>query len=218
MLFSARDLLYHKAMNKKVLHTLEYDKIIERLSEHCTSEAGKKQAHALMPRTDRSAVVFAQKETAAALSRLFKNGTFSFAGITDVEEYAKQLEIGVSLSTAELLKVAGLLEVAKRAKAYGAKKRDDEADDVLSGYFSQIAPLTHIYEEIRRCILSEEEIADDASSQLASIRRSIQITNARIREKLSQMLTSPTVRDYLQDAVVTMRVRGVQVAGAGHGA
>ena len=94
--------------------------------------------------------------------------------------------------------------MAKRAKAYGAKRRDDEKDDVLSPYFSQIEPLTPLCEEIRRCILSEEEIADNASPQLAAIRRSIQVTNGRIREKLSQMISS-SVRDYLQDTVVTMR-------------
>ncbi len=192
-------------MNKKVLHTLEYDKIIERLKGHCTSDDGREKAAALFPMTDRGEILAAQEDTAAALTRIFKNGSFSFNGIVDVTPYAKHLSIGASLSAGDLLRIANVLETAKRAKAYGAKGREDEKDDVLSGYFSMLQPLTPLCEDIRRCILSEEEIADDASPELSSIRRSIQITNGRIREKLSQMISSPTMRDYLQDAVVTMR-------------
>ena len=192
-------------MNKKALHTLEYDKIIQRLTAHCTSDAAKQQAEVLLPKTSREMIETAQKETAAAFARIIRNGSFSFAGNTDVSLYSKQLSIGASLHAGELLKIAGVLEVAKRAKAYGTKQREDDADDILTERFAALVPLTPLCEEIRRCILSEDEIADDASSKLASIRRSIAVTNGRIRDKLSQMISSASVRDYLQDAVVTMR-------------
>ncbi len=192
-------------MNKKVLHTLEYDKIIDKLKAHCTSEAGKQKAEKLLPETDRGRIMGAQEETAAALTRIFKNGTFSVTEIVDVSVYAKHLSIGASLSAGDLLKIANILETAKRVKAYGAKQREDEKEDVLSGCFSSLMPLTPLCDDIRRCILSEDEIADNASPQLASIRRSIRLTNGRIRDKLSQMISSPATRDYLQDAVVTMR-------------
>lgn len=184
---------------------MEYDKIIGRLVNHCTSEAGKEQAKALLPQTDKALIEAAQSETAAAFIRIIKNGSFSFAGNTDVSLYVKQLSIGASLHESELLKIAGVLEVAKRAKAYGTKQKEDDAEDVLTERFAGLVPLTPLCEEIRRCILSEEEIADNASPKLASIRRSIAVTNGRIRDKLSQMISSASVRDYLQDAVVTMR-------------
>lgn len=192
-------------MNNKVLKTLEYDKIIDRLAACCSSDAGKERVLSLLPMTDLSRIRSEQERTAAALTRIFKKGSMSFAGVHDVRKYMKHLSVGASLNAAELLQIASLLEVAARAKMYGAKERDDETEDALSQMFSMIEPLSPVRKEIGRCILAEDEIADNASSTLAGIRRSISITNGKIRDKLTQMIASPQVRDYLQDDVVTMR-------------
>ncbi len=191
-------------MNEKVLRVLEYHKIISQLTEKATSEPGKKLAAALLPMTDLDEIQKAQTQTADALSRLFGKGSTSFGSNKDLGMSLKSLEVGSVLSIAELLRIASFLENVNRIKAYGRRERDDIPGDSLDVWFDALEPLTPLANEINRCILSEEEIADDASPALKHIRRSMAITNDRIHSQLNSMING-SLRTYLQDAVVTMR-------------
>ncbi len=191
-------------MNSKVLRVLEYNKIIERLTDKATSEQGRKLTAALEPMTDLEAIKKAQTETADALGYLLRKGSTSFGGNKDLGMCIRSLEIGSTLSIAELLWIAAFLENVNRIKSYGRKEREDTPADSLDEYFESLEPLTPLSNEIRRCILSEEEIADDASPALKKIRRSMAIANDRIHSQLASMI-SGSCRTYLQDAVVTMR-------------
>ena len=191
-------------MNSKVLRVVEYNKIIERLTDKATSEQGRKLTAALEPMTDLEAIKKAQTETADALGYLLRKGSTSFGGNKNLGMCIRSLEIGSTLSIAELLWIAAFLENVNRIKSYGRKEREDTPADSLDEYFESLEPLTPLSNEIRRCILSEEEIADDASPALKKIRRSMTIANDRIHSQLASMI-SGSCRTYLQDAVVTMR-------------
>ncbi len=193
-------------MNEKVLRTLEYNKILDQLTEYAFSADAKSRCQKLRPITDRAQIEQLQQQTSDALSRLFKYGSLSFSGVTDIRDSLKRLEIGGALSAIELLRVCSLLESAKRAKAFARSQDDsDQPDDSLTGLFAGIEPLTPLCDEIRRCILSEDEIADDASSTLHSIRRSMRGMNDKIRAQMNSMINNTTTRSYLQDTVITMR-------------
>lgn len=191
-------------MNSKVLRVLEYHKIIDRLTEKASSEPGKRLAAALVPMTDLEEIRTAQIQTSDALGRLFAKGSTSFGSNKDLGMSLKSLEVGSVLSITELLRIASFLENVNRIKAYGRRDRDDIPGDSLDVYFDSLEPLTPLASEINRCILSEEEIADDASPALKRIRRSMAITNDRIHSQLNSMING-SLRTYLQDAVVTMR-------------
>lgn len=191
-------------MNSKALHVLEYNKIIERLTEKATSEPGRKLCRELLPMTALNEIEHAQQETADALSRLFKKGSTSFGGNKDLSRCVRSLEVGSALSVTELLQIAAMLENVNRIKAYGRNDRDDVPADTLDEYFGGLEPLTPLANEIRRCILSEEEIADDASPVLKQIRRKKSLTNDKIHSQLTSMVNG-SYRTYLQDAVITMR-------------
>lgn len=191
-------------MNSKVLRVLEYHKIIDRLAEKASSEPGKRLARALVPMTDLDEIQAAQTQTADALGRLFAKGSTSFGSNRDLGMSLKSLEVGSVLSIAELLRIASFLENVNRIKSYGRRERDDIPGDSLDVYFDSLEPLTSLANEINRCILSEEEIADDASPALKHIRRSMAVTNDRIHSQLNSMING-SLRTYLQDAVVTMR-------------
>ena len=191
-------------MNNKALHTLEFDKIIHRLIEKADSEPGKACCRSLVPDTDIHAIRTAQQETADALSRLLRFGSTSFGGNRDLGYSLKSLDIGSSLTAPELIKIADFLENTARIKAYGREDKDTEKRDSLSSYFDALSPLTPVSEEIRRCLLSEEEVADDASPALKRIRREIALTGEKIHSQLNSMVNG-SLRTYLQDAVITMR-------------
>ncbi len=191
-------------MNQKVLKTLEYNKIIEMLEAKANSEPGKKLCRELSPSTDLEEIRRNQSHTADAISRLFKSGSTSFGNNRDLGYAIKSLEIGSTLSIPELLKIAAMLDNVSRIKTYGKREHEDIPEDSLDEYFERLTPLTQLANEINRCILSEEEIADDASPRLKSIRRSMMQTNDKIHTQLSSMLTG-SCRSYLQDAVITMR-------------
>ncbi|MCM1045803.1 MAG: endonuclease MutS2 [Candidatus Gastranaerophilales bacterium] len=191
-------------MNQKVLKTLEYDKIIQLLVEKADSEPGKKRCRELLPSVDPGEIQRSQQETKDALSRLFALGGTSFGNNRDLGFSVKSLEVGSSLSISELLKIAAMLDNVNRIKAYGKRDREDMPEDSLDGYFEQLTPLVSLAAEINRCILSEEEIADDASPRLKSIRRAKISANEKIHAQLTSMLNG-SCRTYLQDAVITMR-------------
>lgn len=191
-------------MNTKVLTTLEYNKIIDLLTEKADSEPGKKLCRDLVPSTDLSAIRTAQRETKDALARLFRIGSTSFGSNRDLGFSIRSLEIGSSLSMSELLKLASFLDNVSRIKTYGKKEREDFTNDSLDAYFEGLTPMTQLANEINRCILSEEEMADDASPRLKSIRRSKLSTNEKIHSQLTSMVNG-AYRTFLQDAVITMR-------------
>lgn len=192
-------------MNEKALYTLEYTKIRTILAEYAFSEEAKRRCLTLVPITDRNRIELEQQQTKDALDRLFKCGRITFSGVRNLNDSLKRLEIGSSLNAIELLAVCSLLEVAKRAKAFQRMLKDDAPEDSLTDYFAQIEPLTPLCDEIRRCILSEDEIADDASPALRSIRRSMHSMTDKIRAQMNQMINNATTRAYLQDTVITMR-------------
>lgn len=191
-------------MNTKVLTTLEYMKIIDLLTEKADSEPGKKLCRDLVPSTDLSTIRTAQRETKDALARLFRIGSTSFGSNRDLGFSIRSLEIGSSLSMSELLKLASFLDNVSRIKTYGKKEREDLPNDSLDAYFEGLTPMTQLANEINRCILSEEEMADDASPKLKSIRRSKLSTNEKIHSQLTSMVNG-AYRTFLQDAVITMR-------------
>ena len=218
-------------MNEKVLKTLEYNKIIELLANKANSAPGKKLCRELVPSTDLGEIRRNQRQTADALRRLFRFGSTSFGNHKALGYSIRSLEVGSTLSILELLNIASMLDNVARIKAYGRQDRndgraggrasgndrdsdrdrrggspepEDEARDTLDEYFELLTPLTGLANEIHRCILSEEEIADDASPKLKNIRRSMLQTGDKIHGQLTSML-SGSYRTYLQDAVITMR-------------
>lgn len=192
-------------MNQKALKVLEYDKIIQLLAEQATSDAGKKRCLELVPMTDKQLITDAQAQTADALSRIYRKGSISFGGLKDPGFQMKRLEIGGCLNAAELLSICTLLEITRRAKAYSRENHDDLPADSLDVLFAGLEPLTPLLEEIRRCIPAEDEISDDASPALHSVRRTIRNINDKIHGAMNNLLNSSTTRSYLQDAVITMR-------------
>ena len=191
-------------MNQKSLATLEYKKIISQLTEYAASMPGKALCQSLQPSSDYSEILQAQAETTDAVSRVRMKGNLSLAGVRDVGDSLKRLEIGSSLGIPELLAISSLLTVAARAKAYGRHEESDETeDDSLDEMFRSLEPLTPVNNEIKRCIISEEEVSDDASPGLHRVRRSMKGINDRIHTQLNSILNSS--RTYLQDAVITMR-------------
>ena len=192
-------------MNEKALYTLEYHKIRTLLAEYAASEEAKRRCLTLTPSTDRAQIELEQLQTKDALDRLFKCGRLSFSGVRNLNDSLKRLELGSSLNAIELLAVCSLVEAAKRVKTFSRGIRDDAPEDSLTAFFAQIEPLTPLYDEIHRCILSEAEIADDASPALRSIRRSMHSMTDKIRAQMNQMINNATTRSYLQDTVITMR-------------
>lgn len=191
-------------MNNKVLHTLEYHKIIDLLKDKASSEPGRAKCAALKPMTDLSAIEKAQQETNDAITMIVKKGSTSFGGTHDVSHALKSLEIGASLSAPELLNIASLLSNTGRIKSYSKSLREEEPETSLTPLFQGLEPLTKVAEEISRCILGEEEIADDASPGLKNVRRSIALTGERIHSQL-QKLVNGSLKTYLQEAVITVR-------------
>ena len=192
-------------MNQKVYHTLEFDKILKRLSEYACCKEAKENCLALAPVSDMAELARLQETTKDALSRLYKKSEIGFSGVRNVNASLKHLEIGGTLNAAELLDVWFLLEAAKRVRTYSRPERGEEKTDSLTPLFSQIEPLKPLHDEITRCIISADEIADDASPALYKLRKSIRGMNNRIHTQLTNMMNNTTTRSCLQDAVVTMR-------------
>lgn len=187
-------------MNYKSLTTLEYDKIIDRLVSFAASDKAKERLKKLVPMTDIHDINAALSETSDALSRVYAKGAVSFGGVHDIGASVKRLEIGSSLNTVELLHISSLLTAAARVKNYY-----EDTTDSLTGYFHALEPLTPLNTEIKHCIVSEDEISDDASANLRSIRRQKVLAAERIHTELNKMLNSSSVRNCLQDFVITSR-------------
>lgn len=193
-------------MNEKTLRTLEYNKIINKLETLAATRYGKELCNNLTPQTDIGTIKKLQRETSDALSRLIRKGSVSFGGIHDIRPSMKRLKIGSSLNAIELLSISSNLDATLRIKAYGGysgKDNDEQPEDSLTEFFADLEPLTPLNNEIKRCIVSEDEIADDASPGLKNIRRSIRVANDKIHSQLSSILNSS--RSMLQENIITMR-------------
>ena len=191
-------------MNHKALKTLEFDKIIHILTAHAASEGAKEMCRKLVPYDNINDVERAQRETADALRRVYRKGSVSFGGIRDIRGSLKRLEIGGILGMGELLQIMSLLETAGKIRQYGQREADDTSRDSLDESFEFLDPVPTLASEIRRCILADDEMADDASSALLQIRRSMRQMNDKVHSTLNSMVNG-SARSYLQDPVVTMR-------------
>ena len=185
-------------MNAKVLRVLEYDKVIHMLEQKATSDPGRQLCRDLVPMTDLAQIEQAQTETADALTRIFQKGSLNFGSNKPLGMCLRSLEIGSTLSSEELLRIAGLLENTARVKNFGRSDKDEEQQDSLTEYFHCLEPLAPLSKEIRRCII------DVASPALKKIRRSMVLTGEKIHNQLNSMVNG-SVRNYLQDAVITTR-------------
>ena len=190
-------------MNEKVLKTLEYNKIINMLKDEAGSDLGRMLCSELKPSNDLNEIKKNQLETDDALKRIWQKGSVSFSGIKDIGESLKRLEIGSTLGVGELLSISSLLKVALRVKTFS--RNEDAEKDSLDDLFESIEPLTNLNKEIEKCIISEDEIADDASFNLKNIRRQVKITNDRIHSQLSSLVNSQNGKTYLQESLITMR-------------
>lgn len=191
-------------MNQKTLTKLEFHKIVDLLTAQATCPGGVRFCRSLKPSTDINKIETAQEQTQAAFSRIVKKGRLSMSGCDPVSDSLKRLEIGGTLGAGELLRICKVLKAAGRAKAYGRHETVEETSDCLDIYFDQIEPLTNLANEIDRCIISEEEISDEASPALKHIRRQISTANDRIHSTLLSLVNG-SLRNYLQDALITMR-------------
>ena len=192
-------------MNQKVFQTLEFDKIIKILTGYASTEMGRDLCRKLTPMTKETDILNAQDHTQDALTRIYRRGSISFSGITDLKPSIARLNMKGSLGAGELLNIAKLLETVKNAAAYNSSEDDDMEADSLDEIFEALVPLNDLLREIRRCIISEEEISDDASSALKSIRRSMKQANQKIHNQLTAVVSASSNQDKLQDAIVTMR-------------
>lgn len=197
-------------MNEKALKTLEYNKITQQLTSLAASSLGKELCRSLLPMDSLAEIERAQRETSDALSRLLQKGSLSFSGIKDIRPSLMRLEVGSSLNAIELLQISSLLNAALRVKAYGRNEKNDGSQeddkiDSLTQRFQSLEPLTPLNNEIKRCILSEEDISDDASPALRHIRRTIKNTNNKIHDQLNSIASSSSTQTMLQENLITMR-------------
>ena len=153
-------------MNKKTLAKLEYNKIIDILIEQASSFGGKERCKRLKPMASLPDIQSAQDQTEAAFTRIIKKGRPSFGSCNPVGESLKRLEVGAALGSGELLRICKLLENTAQVKSYGRHETADDMEDCLDALFQQLEPLTLLSTEIRRCIIEEDEISDDASNTL----------------------------------------------------
>ena len=191
-------------MNKKAIHTLEFDKVINIMTEFSTCQEGRRKCGNLLPLDDLEDIRNLQTQTTDALTRILRSGSLSFSGTRDIVESLKRLEVGSTLGAGELLNISSVLKVAARAKAF-SRREESAAEDSINYMFEALEPLTNLNNDITRCILSEEEISDDASPALKSIRRKMKQANDKIHSGLNSLINSQSTRSYLQDNVITMR-------------
>lgn len=187
-------------MNKKSLSSLEFYKITDQLVSYACCDGAKKILRNLKPMTDITDINLRLDETNDALSRIFQKGTVDFSQTKDIRASVARLKVGSSLNISELLNISAILSCAKHVKDYY-----EHREDSISGMFENLATVDALNSQIKKCIISEDEISDDASANLRSIRRSKSIANDRIHSELNKLLNSTTYRTYLQDYVITTR-------------
>jgi DNA mismatch repair protein MutS2 len=187
-------------LNNKSLSTLEYNKIISRLVSFACSDGAKQILHKLEPMTDIDKINTALDYTNDALTRVYQKGSVDFSRIKDIRGSIARLKVGSSLNALELLNISMLLECAAHIKGYYEQRADS-----IQPLIDMLDPVTLLNNAIKKCIISEDEISDDASANLRSIRRQKNIAADRIHTELNKILNSPSTRTYLQDYVITTR-------------
>ncbi len=192
-------------MNEKALHTLEYDKMIQKLTGYAVSPMAKERAAALKPSSAMSDIILWQQETSEATSMVLRKGSPSFGGFREIRPQLKRAAMAGMLSIAELMAMGEFAYVCRKVKNYAKKENKTEVYERLDEYFDLIMPLDTLENEISRCILSETEISDTASAGLLSVRKEIKISNDRVKEHLNGVINSSAYRNMLQDFVITIR-------------
>ena len=190
-------------MNNKVLQILEFNKIIEKLTAYASCEPGVRLCSKLRPDIDFHTIVQNQEETAAAVNRLRLFGNLTFPSVSDIGESLKSLAVDSSLSLNELYKIKILLEVVEKAYSYKEKADNEKYSDSLSEYFEELSPVKDLKKELDRCIVSEDQVADSASSNLSKLRRQLKNIESRLHTELNNILQAH--REYMMDAIITQR-------------
>ncbi|MBQ9886428.1 MAG: endonuclease MutS2 [Lachnospiraceae bacterium] len=190
-------------MNEKAYRVLEFNKIINILEGYAASPLGKEYCRQLVPFDNIDDINEALANTSDAVNRVVRKGSISFAGVKDIRPSLARLKVGSYLGAGELLRIAHLLEAAQKIKTYGSRENVEEPADSLDEMFGFLEPMVLLCNEIKRCIISEEEINDEASPGLSKVRRQMRSANDKIHSQMSSLLNSS--RNYLQDAVITIR-------------
>lgn len=189
--------LYEKSLNK-----LELSTVLDKLAECAHSEEAKERCRKLIPLTDAEEILLLQQQTSAACKLISLKGSPSFHELKEIASSLERADRGGCLTPVELLRIAGVLRCIRNAKAY---YNGDYTQSNLDVYFQELSPNRYLEEKITNSILSEEEIADAASSELADIRRHMRIQSAKVKESLQKIITSPTYAKYLRDPIITLR-------------
>ena len=192
-------------LSEKSLKILEYYTILDQLAEKCVSRKAKQAARNLRPLHDIEDVQELLTQTDDAKRLLTTGGTPAFGGIREVSAALSRSKMGGILSTRELLDIASLLHAANQVRKYGNEQQDNGVHTSLDTMFARINSNRYLEEKINRAIISEEEIADAASSELANIRRQIRQQNVHVRETLNHYVSSATYSKYLQETIITQR-------------
>lgn len=189
--------LYEKSLGK-----LELDQVLEQLAQYAGSDEGKRRCRDLHPTSDLETVQGLLEETNAASVLCTKKGNLSFSGVKDVSASLERADMGGALQPKELLEIGCLLKTTRNVKAYIA---DDEEKTVLTPLFQCLCPNKYLEDKIFGAILSEDEIADAASSELADIRRHMRAQSGKIRDSLQKVISSPAYSKFLREPIVTIR-------------
>ena len=190
-------------LQKKSCRTLELHKVLELLEKEAVSLRAKEMARALEPEDNLVGCERLQQQTEDAVRLAGMLGSPSFSGVRDVSAGLERAKVGGSLNMKELLDIGALLRAARTGKGY--LEKDTQVETVLADYFRRLSGNKYLEDKIEQSILSEEEIADTASSELREIRRRIRTAASRIRETLNRIISSPSYAKVLQDTVVTTR-------------
>ena len=189
--------LYEKSLNK-----LELPTILDKLAESANSEAAKEKCRALLPLDDAEEIAILQRQTSAACKLISLKGSPSFHELKEIASSLERADRGGCLTPIELLRIAGVLRCIRNAKAY---YNGDYTETELDVYFRELNPNRYLEDKICNSILSEDEIADAASSELADIRRHMRVQSAKVKESLQKIITSPSYSKYLRDPIITLR-------------
>ncbi len=192
-------------LDNKILATLEYPKIINRLLQHAATSLGQERVEALRPATELEEVKQRLQATDEAYKADRLKGSAPFGGVVNIAASLHRARIGGMLNSAELLDIATTVRGARRVKRHVIQLHEDDAIPLLAALAGQISESKSLEDEIMDCINEHAEVMDSASAALAAIRRELRQGEGRIREKLEQMIRSSSVQKMLQDAIITQR-------------
>lgn len=192
-------------MNEKTLRILEFNKIIEKLVSHTASNLGSQLAEQLMPENDIEKVKISLKETSDGVNFISRRGSPPLGGIHDIRDSVRRADLGSMLNPAELIKIADVLRAVRNLKNYSSSDNIKEEDNIVGELINCLETSKKVEDKINQCIVSEEEISDNASPLLGNIRRQIRHAQNSIKNKLNDLIRSPKYQKYIQESIVTMR-------------